>query len=293
MARDDGVAAIPEPPDRRIDDPSIPLDRAFCDHLAELVLCCDARGQVCYANPAALHWAAGPLTGGPFLDLIVPEAHHKARRFLEAATAAEHPTTVWELPLAADENRTARFRGYTHAGYTVVLAEVDPEQINALQQELLDLNSDLVDAQRAQQRQNRALQEALSQQQALLRTIQELTAPAVSIWPRVLLLPVVGYLDSRRAHKITDHLLQRVSADQVRFAILDVSGIAAIDTAVAQHLIDTSRTLRLLGAVAVLVGVSPEIAQTMVHLGVEMSGFVIQSDVQHALSYVLRHSGGV
>lgn len=293
MSRDDGVA-IPEPPGPRADGPPIPLDRAFCDHLAELVLCCDARGQVCYANPAARRWSAGPLEGRPILALIVPEAHPKARRFLEAAMAAGEPTVAWELPLAADAGASsARFRGYTRAGCTVVLAEVDPEQISALQRELLDLNSDLVNAQRAQQRQNRALQEALSQQQALLRTVQELTAPAVSIWPRVLLLPVVGYLDSRRAHRITDHLLQRVSADRVRFAILDVSGIAAIDTAVAQHLIDTSRTLRLLGAVAVLVGVSPEIAQTMVHLGVEMSGFVIQSDVQHALSYVLRHSGGV
>ncbi|HEU4324210.1 MAG TPA: STAS domain-containing protein [Roseiflexaceae bacterium] len=274
------------------DAPAVPLDRSFCDQLAELVLCCDARGLVAYANPAALRCGAPP-EGQPLLDLITAEAAPKAALFLEEAHRSGAPGLVWELPLRHDHGQTVgRFRGYHREGFTVVLGEIDPPHLAALQRELLDLNSDLVESQRSQQRQNRALKQALDRQENLLHTIQELTAPAVPIWDGVLLLPVVGHLDSHRAHRITEQLLQRVSAGRVRFVILDVSGIAAIDTAVAHHLLAAARALVLLGAQPVLVGVSPEIAQTVVQLGLQMNGFVVQSDVQHAISHVLRQIGG-
>ncbi|GAB4217255.1 MAG: hypothetical protein OHK0022_59300 [Roseiflexaceae bacterium] len=275
------------------DAPAVPLDRCFCDQLTELVLCCDAAGLVVYANPAALRCYDLPPEGRPLLELLTPDAAPKAELFLAEARRQTAAGQVWELPLHHDHGQTiGRFRGYCRDGFTVVLAEIDPPHVAILQHELLDLNSDLIEAQRSQQRQNRALKQALERQEDLLRTIQELTAPAVPIWDGVLLLPVVGHLDSHRAQRITEQLLQRVSGGRVRFVILDVSGIAAIDTAVAHHLLGAARALMLLGAQPVLVGISPEIAQTVVQLGVQMNGFVVQSDVQHAISHVLRRIGG-
>lgn len=269
------------------------LNHNLYELLSELVLCCDETGCIGYANRAAQYWSAAPLVHQPFQALLTPNTGHKGESFLAAVRNAsfEHPTPSWELALGTvTEYTTGYFRGYREADHLVIIGQVEPAEVGAMQRELMLLTSDLTEAQRELHRQNRALQQALNEQRRLLETIQALTAPAAPIWKGVLLLPIVGHLNSSRTAKMTRELLEQVSQQRSRYVILDVSGIALIDTSVAKHLLDTIQALRLLGAQAILVGISPEIAQTMVQMGIHLQEFVIvQSNLQHAVAYVLRH----
>lgn len=267
------------------------LELSLCRHLSELVVVCELSGQVRYANPAAQRWCQDELTGLPFASLLTVDSEAKGLRFLDAARAASPaaPTDHWELTLgSASAYSVGRFRGYRDDDDLVILGEVEPEEVGALQREMLALTSELTESQRDQRRQNRALQQALDAQRRLVETINDLTAPAVPIWPGVLLLPIVGHIDTHRSARILDGLLQRVEAEHARFVILDVSGIAAVDTQVARQLIDAGAAMRLLGARPILVGINPEIAQTIVHLGVELHGLVLHANLQAALAFVLR-----
>lgn len=271
------------------------LDITLCQHLSELVLACDLAGRVAYANPAAQRWADDELTGRPFAHLLSEEAAAKGLRFLDAALASDpaRPSELWELTLGGHAGyRVGQFRGYRDGDDLIVLGQIEAEQVGALQRELLALTSELTEAQREQRRQNRALQQALADQRELITTINDLTAPAVPIWDGVLLLPIVGHIDSHRSQRLVDELLQKVQAGGTRYVILDVSGIAAIDTAIARQLIDAGQALRLLGATPMIVGINPEIAQTIVHLGVELSGLHMRADLQSALSFVIGAARG-
>lgn len=272
---------------------TLTLNHNLYELLSELVLCCDETGRISYANPAAQRWSALPLMNQPFQALLTPDTEHKGDLFLEAARNAtfDNPTPSWELALGTvTECTTGHFRGYREDDHLIIIGQIEPADVSAMQRELMLLTSDLTEAQRELHRQNRALQKALHEQRRLIETIQALTAPAAPIWKGVLLLPIVGHLDSYRTAKMTRELLNQVSQQRTRYAILDVSGIALIDTSVAKHLLDTIRALRLLGAQAILVGISPEIAQTMVQLGLHLhESVIVQSNLQHAVAYVLRH----
>lgn len=106
------------------------------------------------------------------------------------------------------------------------------------------------------------------QQQALL----ELSTPVIRVWERVLTVPLIGTLDSERVRLVMETLLQKVVDTQSRMVILDISGIPRIDTAIANYLIRTVSATRLLGAECIITGVNASIAQTLVELGVDLSG---------------------
>jgi anti-anti-sigma factor len=274
---------------------TISFDTNLYEHLAELVVCCDAAGYIHYSNRAAQRLQRGPLEGVSFFDVLVPDSAEKGREFFDVARAAsiEQPTEPWELSLGTPTDYTvASFRGYSYADTIVLFAHMESDEMRRMQHDMLALTSELADAQRKVQRQNRKLQQALEEQQHLLHTIQELTAPIAPITDQVLLLPLVGHIDSLRAEKITEAILERVTATHARYVILDISSIAVMDTAVARHMLDTAAAIRLLGARAVLVGVNPAIAETIVHLGIDLHGFILQSDLQHAITYVLHRRNG-
>lgn len=266
------------------------------NHLSELILLCDQTGTIRYANRAARHRCCRSLEDHPFTSILSPESRHKGEHFLELAANAspEAPTEAWELPIGdAIDYKVVRFHGYRDGAQLVIIGEVEPDEVSEMQRELLALTSELSEAQREQRRQNRQLQQALAEQRNLLDTIQELAAPSVPIWDRVLLLPLVGHFDSQRADQVNRLLLERAAQTRAHFVILDLSGIALVDTAVAQQLIQTAQALRLLGVQPVLAGINPEIAQTVVNLGVDLPGFVIKSDLHGALTYVLKQMGVV
>lgn len=124
------------------------------------------------------------------------------------------------------------------------------------------------------------------QQQELL----ELSTPVVELWDGVLALPLIGTLDSSRTQIVMESLLERIVASGAEIAIIDITGVPTVDTLVAQHLIKTISAARLMGADCILSGIRPQIAQTIVHLGLELN-VVSKATMADALALALRRSG--
>jgi rsbT co-antagonist protein RsbR len=141
----------------------------------------------------------------------------------------------------------------------------------------------------------RDLSERREQEQIVARQrdeILELSTPVIQVWDKVLVLPIIGTLDSLRATRLTESLLDRISLEQAEVVILDVSGVPAIDTDVAQHLLKTVEAARLMGTVSVLSGVRPETAQAMVHLGIDLGNLRSRTTLKEALQMALRMVNG-
>jgi rsbT co-antagonist protein RsbR len=127
------------------------------------------------------------------------------------------------------------------------------------------------------------------QQEELL----ELSTPVVKLWEGVLAVPMIGTLDSARTQLVMESLLQRIVELGAEIAIIDITGVPTVDTLVAQHLLKTVTAIRLMGADAIISGVRPQIAQTIVHLGVDLQGVTTKANLADALSLALKRSGFV
>jgi rsbT co-antagonist protein RsbR len=125
------------------------------------------------------------------------------------------------------------------------------------------------------------------QQEELL----ELSTPVVKLWDGVLALPMIGTLDSARTQVVMESLLQRIVETGSEVAIIDITGVPTVDTLVAQHLIKTVTAIRLMGADCIISGIRPQIAQTIVHLGVELRGVTTKATLADALAVALDRSG--
>jgi rsbT co-antagonist protein RsbR len=119
----------------------------------------------------------------------------------------------------------------------------------------------------------------------------ELSTPVVKLWDGVVAVPIVGTLDSARSQIVMERLLQSLVDTGSSFAILDITGVPAVDTQVAQHILKTVFAAQLMGARCVISGIRPQIAQTIVSLGIEFGEIVTKSNLADALQYVLRESG--
>jgi rsbT co-antagonist protein RsbR len=122
-------------------------------------------------------------------------------------------------------------------------------------------------------------------------TVRRLSTPVIQVWDDVLVMPLVGVLDSTRAQQMMEQLLERVVALQARLVIVDITGVPTVDTAVAQHLIRTTKASRLVGATTILVGISPQVAQTLVRLGVVLDNVDTFIDLRSGLEYALASLG--
>ncbi len=144
---------------------------------------------------------------------------------------------------------------------------------------------DLTDWKRAEAERLDLQNQIIEVQQATLR---ELSTPLLPIADDVLVMPIIGTIDSMRAQQIMETLLEGVSSHRARIVILDITGVQVIDTQVANALIHTAQATRLLGAQVVLTGIQPNIAQTLVHLGVNLGNIVTHSSLQSGIAYALR-----
>lgn len=115
--------------------------------------------------------------------------------------------------------------------------------------------------------------------------ITEISTPVIRVWDGILALPIIGTLDSSRTQVVMENLLSQIVETSSSIAILDISGVPAVDSLVAQHLIKTVSATRLMGAECIISGIRPEIAQTVVHLGIDLSGIVTKSSLASALNY--------
>jgi rsbT co-antagonist protein RsbR len=119
----------------------------------------------------------------------------------------------------------------------------------------------------------------------------ELSTPVVTLWDGIVALPLIGTLDSARTQVVMESLLQAIVQTNSRFAIIDITGVPTVDTLVAQHLLKTITAARLMGAECILSGIRPQIAQTIVHLGINLEDVITKSKLSDAFRLALERSG--
>jgi len=127
----------------------------------------------------------------------------------------------------------------------------------------------------------------IRQQQELM----ELSTPVVTLWDGVLALPLIGTLDSARTQVVMESLLQRIVDSGASIAIMDITGVPTVDTVTAQHLLKTIAAARLMGADCIISGIRPQIAQTIVHLGVELGTVITKATLADAFAIALKRMG--
>jgi rsbT co-antagonist protein RsbR len=166
---------------------------------------------------------------------------------------------------------------------------------NALRESNTDLENRVLQRTADLQQREVRLQQAFTEQQQTLAElrrshdiIRELSAPILPVAPGVLIAPIIGAIDSERAAFIINGLLSATERERARFLILDVTGIPVIDTQVAQVLLKAAQSARLLGTQVMLTGIRPEVAQTLVGLGVELRSIVTHGTLQSGIANALR-----
>ncbi|MCX4703513.1 STAS domain-containing protein [Streptomyces sp. NBC_01352] len=139
------------------------------------------------------------------------------------------------------------------------------------------------------------LETALSEGQALIERqrlqLMEVATPVIKLWDGIVAVPLIGTLDSARSQVVMETLLEAVVDQHARFAILDITGVPTVDSLVAQHLMKTVAAARLMGAECVVSGIRPAIAQTIVHLGLDLGTVITRASLADALAYALHELG--
>lgn len=134
----------------------------------------------------------------------------------------------------------------------------------------------------------RSREEVIARQQ---QEMLELSTPVVKLWEGILALPMIGTLDSSRTQIVMESLLQKIVETGSGVAIIDITGVPTVDTLTAQHLLKTVTAARLMGAECIISGIRPQIAQTIVHLGVDLGGVTTKATLADALSIALERTG--
>jgi len=134
----------------------------------------------------------------------------------------------------------------------------------------------------------KAREEVIQRQQ---KELMELSTPVVRLWENILALPLIGTLDSARTQVVMQNLLEAIVQTRSDYAIIDITGVPVVDTLVAQHLLKTVAAARLMGADCLISGIRPQIAQTIIHLGVDLSDVTTKATLADAFELALRRSG--
>ena len=134
----------------------------------------------------------------------------------------------------------------------------------------------------------KAREEVIGRQQ---QEMLELSTPVIKVWEGILALPIIGTLDSARSQVVMETLLQRIVETGSSTAIIDITGVPTVDTQTAQHLLKTVTAIRMMGADCIISGIRPQIAQTIVHLGIDLQGVMTKATLADALGLALKQSG--
>ncbi len=230
------------------------------------IILLDPDGKVLTWNTAAERlkgWQASEIIGQHFSRFYPAEDVQRGRTELELKTAREEGRYE-------DEGWRVRKDGSRYWANVVITP-------------LCDKNGKL----RGYGKVTRDLTQKRQTEEKLRKQAQEIlemaTVPVVQVWEGVVLVPLIGMLDSHRTQQLMERLLQRVTETGSPIALLDITGVPTIDTQTAQHLIETISAVRLLGADVILTGVRPSIAQTLVHLGIDLSNVITRSSLTAGL----------
>jgi anti-anti-sigma factor len=234
----------------------------------------DAQFMVSYANPAFRRLTGyDEIIGTPVRDLLDPSTIDTLR---DTIFPALQSAGGWSGEV-----------NYRHADGTIFPVQIS---IGALHDEAGAFSGTTVIVrdireQRSQESERARLQDEIIQMQQL--ALRELSTPLLAVSDRVMVLPLVGSIDSRRAQQVIETLLEGISTTGADTAILDITGVPVVDTQVANALLRAAQAVRLLGAQVVLTGIRPEVAQTLVGLGADMREIVSRSTLQSGIAYAM------
>ncbi len=267
----------------------MPVNAPLCDLLTDLIISCHQTGEIVYANPAAQRWSDRPLREQRFTALPLFDDTQKGQKFFDAARLAtpDQPTPPWELIIGTSDNYTiATFRGFYQDDQVIIVGNVETETVSKMQQELLDLTSELAESQREVRRQNRALHQSLADQRDLVRTIMRLTSPSVPIWDGALFLQLAGATSRPDFDRRVHELWHRSGDQSARYVILDMSNITGIDGSMVERVVAASHVLGNLGVQALLSDAGSGLAIALKQRGPNGAGLRLFSDVHQAVSYI-------
>ncbi|WP_437974809.1 PAS domain-containing protein [Sorangium sp. So ce295] len=206
-------------------------------------------------------------------DLFPPEvARHLTE--MDERIAAGHERALFEEELPLDDKRT---RSFQTTKVPVRDRDDKPLYIVGLVRDVTRQKEVELDLARARE--------------SLLDTIRQLSTPVLPIHEGVLVVPLIGQMDSERGERLTETLLDGIQRHQAEIVIIDITGVMTVDTSVASRLIQATRAAALLGAECVLVGIAPSIAQTLVQLGVDFGALTTRGDLRAGVGYALDRKG--
>ena len=257
------------------------------------------------------HWVREQMTAASLRRDLLSEAQlrEQSREFLSlvAQAAGKAPMTSVEAPawqpvrdLLTDLSRTRATQGFTPIETATFVFSLKQPLFEVLRQEFqgngASLAEELWTASAALDRLGLYTTEVFqkSREEVIARQQQEmleLSTPVVKLWDGVLALPMIGTLDSARTQVVMESLLQRIVETGAEVAIIDITGVPTVDTLVAQHLLKTITAARLMGAECIISGIRPQIAATIVHLGVDLSAVITKATLADAFQVALGRLG--
>jgi PAS domain S-box-containing protein len=179
-----------------------------------------------------------------------------------------------EIYIQATYNPIFDLSGYIQATYNPIF------DLSGRPMKVLKIATDITEQKR--------LEEERMKQSAL---IMEMSTPVMRLWDNILLLPIVGLVDSKRVQLIMETVLQKIVDYQTKVIILDIQGVPSVDSAVANHLIKITKATKLMGCNCIVTGISPEISQALVNLGLELTDIMTQSTLMDGVKTSLKMTG--
>lgn len=254
-------------------------NRLLLESSPDPIVVYDAEGRALYVNPAfetTFGWTQEELLGDR-IDFVPPENLAETKLGVERALAGEKSvilTTkrytkdrrILDMQISASVFKDQHGRP---AGMMVVLRNIT-DQLRA-EQERLTLQEQVIEAQQA--------------------ALRELSTPLIPLADGLVAMPLIGSIDSSRAQQVLETLLDGISSNHASIAIIDITGVPVVDTQVAAALLRAAQAAELLGARVVLTGIRPEVAQTLVGIGVSLGGTVTRSTLQSGITFAMGQMG--
>ncbi|MFP4440840.1 MAG: PAS domain S-box protein [Chloroflexaceae bacterium] len=258
---------------QRQDEDALRLFKALAEHAPDGIVVSGLDNIVTYINPA-FERLAGYSTAD--LGRHAYEFYAEEDAILQEVTRLVKAQRFWQGQFTYRRKSGGMFTG--HLSIFLVLDD-DSTPIA-----IARIIRDLTGQQRIEAERAALQQQVIAAQQAALR---ELSTPLIPLTSDIVLMPLIGAIDSQRAHLVVETLLAGVAAQHAHLVILDITGVAVVDTQVAQVLLQAAQAVRLLGARIMLTGIQPQIAETLVHLGIDLRGVLTHGSLQMGIAWAL------
>jgi rsbT co-antagonist protein RsbR len=269
------VGAVRDVSDQKRQENELRVFKTMADTAPDGFGMANADGTLIYANAAYRD-----MTG--YGDALV------GMNFMDHFSDEERPIALEALQSTAQQGSwrgtftfLRRDGGSVPIEATGFVTRDDAGTINAV----IGLFRDLTEQRRIEAERQSLQEQVIDAQRAALR---ELSTPLIPVSDNVVIMPLIGTIDTGRAQQVMETLLEGVAHYQSSLAILDITGVSVVDTQVAQALIGAAQAVKLLGAQVMLTGIQPQIAQTLVHLGVDLSGIETRGSLQSGIAHALR-----